>query len=59
MTADASGKIRRIRRAPLIPLWALILGALVVAAIGSYPYFGSNQYLVSLLGKFLCYSIFA
>ena len=38
MTADASGKIRRIRRAPLIPLWALILGALVVAAIGSYPY---------------------
>lgn len=51
--------IRRIRRAPLIPLWALILGALVVAAIGSYPYYGSNQYLMSLLGKFLCFSIFA
>jgi urea transport system permease protein len=40
-------------------LWALIFGALVVAVIGAYPYYGSNQYLMSLLGKFLCYSIFA
>ena len=32
---------------------------LVVAAIGSYPYYGTNQYVLSLLGKFLCYSIFA
>ena len=50
---------RSIRRTPMIPLWAWILGALVVALIGSYPYYGSNQYVLSLLGKFLCYSIFA
>ena len=59
MTRATSGGTRRIRRPPLFPLWVLILGALVVAAIGSYPYYGSNQYLMSLLGKFLCYSIFA
>ena len=50
---------RRIRREPLIPLPALIIGALIVAAIGSYPYYGTNQYLLSLLGKFLCFAIFA
>ena len=59
MTGATSGGTRRIRRPPLFPLWVLILGALVVAAIGCYPYYGSNQYLMSLLGKFLCYSIFA
>lgn len=59
MASGSTGQQRRIERAPLIPLWALLLGALVVAAIGSYPYIGSNQYVLSLLGKFLCYAIFA
>jgi urea transport system permease protein len=48
-----------IRRAPLVPLWALLGAAGVVAAIGAYPVYGSNTYVLSLLGKFLCYSIFA
>ena len=50
---------KRIRREPLIPLPVLIIAALIVAAIASYPYYDTNQYLLSLLGKFLCYSIFA
>jgi urea transport system permease protein len=58
-TTPAAERRRVIRRTPLIPLWAWVLGALVVALIGSYPYYGTNQYVLSLLGKFLCYSIFA
>ena len=54
-----SGRARGIRRAPLIPLWVLIGGAVVVALIGAYPYYGTNAYVLSLLGKFLCYAIFA
>lgn len=50
---------RTVLRAPLIPLWALLVGAAVVAAIGTYPYYGTNVYAISLLGKFLCYAIFA
>jgi urea transport system permease protein len=53
------GSTRRVYRAPLIPLWVLIAGAAAVALIGAYPYYGSNAYVLSLLGKFLCYSIFA
>ena len=30
----------------------------IVAAIASYPYYGQS-YVMSLLGKFLCYAIFA
>jgi urea transport system permease protein len=55
----ASTKRRQYRAPPFIPLWALIGGAAVVALIGAYPYYGSNAYVLSLLGKFLCYSIFA
>jgi urea transport system permease protein len=55
----ASAKRRQYRAPPFIPLWALIGGAAVVALIGAYPYYGSNAYVLSLLGKFLCYSIFA
>ena len=41
-------------------MWALLLGALVVALIGTFPYFsGTNSYVLLLLGKFLCYAIFA
>jgi len=59
MRAIVPKQPKRIRREPLIPLPVLIIGALIVAAIASYPYYGTNQYLLSLLGKFLCYSIFA
>jgi urea transport system permease protein len=55
----AGGKARRIRRTRLIPWWALIAGAAVVAAIGAYGETSTNSYLLSLLGKFLCYAIFA
>src|SRR6188768_2124533 len=59
MRAIVPKQSKRVRREPLIPLPVLIIGALIVAAIASYPYYGTNQYLLSLLGKFLCYSIFA
>jgi urea transport system permease protein len=57
--ATAPAKRRQYRAPAFIPLWALIGGAAVVALIGAYPYYGSNAYVLSLLGKFLCYSIFA
>src|SRR5262245_66075086 len=51
---------RSPRRTSLLPTWALILGAFVVALIGTFPYYGgSNAYVLSLLGKFLCFAIFA
>jgi urea transport system permease protein len=51
---------RRIRRIPpLVPYWTLVGGVAVVLAIGTYPYYGSNVYVMSLLGRFLCFSIFA
>jgi urea transport system permease protein len=56
----ASGsRARSVRRAPLLPFWVIIAGAAVVALIGAFPYYNSNIYVLSLLGKFLCYSIFA
>src|SRR5438270_6659089 len=58
-TVPARRAARRIRRAPLLPLWVVLAGAMVVALIGAYPYYGSNAYVLSLLGKFLCYAIFA
>jgi urea transport system permease protein len=50
---------RAYRAPPFLPLWALIGGAAVIALIGAYPYYGSNAYVLSLLGKFLCFAIFA
>jgi urea transport system permease protein len=51
---------RRARRIPpFIPYWALVGGVAVVLAIGTYPYYGSNIYVMSLLGRFLCFAIFA
>jgi urea transport system permease protein len=50
---------RRYRAPPFVPLWALIGIAAVVALIGTYPYYGSNEYVLSLVGKFLCFAIFA
>src|SRR5690242_14986034 len=58
-TAPARRAARSIRRAPLLPYWVVISGAAVVALIGAYPYYGGNAYVLSLLGKFLCYAIFA
>jgi urea transport system permease protein len=58
--ARAARGARTIRRTRLVPLWALILGALVVAVIGTFPYFaGTDSYILLLLGKFLCFAIFA
>jgi urea transport system permease protein len=57
--AAKAGAARSIRRAPLLPLWVVIAGAAVVALIGSYPYYSTNAYTLTLIGKFLCYAIFA
>src|SRR5205809_981985 len=59
MAAVTIGRVRTVTKKPAIPLWAWIVGALVVAALGAYPQYGSNYYIMSLLGKFLCYAIFA
>ncbi len=59
MSVPRSGGGRQVKRAPFIPLWAFLGCALAVAAIGSYPYFGTSTYVLALLGKFLCYAIFA
>src|SRR5690348_960658 len=55
----AASPARDIRRAPLLPGWALLVGAAIVALIGAYPFYGSNAYVLTLLGKFLCFGIFA
>ena len=49
---------RTLHRAPMIPLWAAIMGTGLVLGIATYPLYG-EAYVTSLLGKFLCYSIFA
>lgn len=60
MNANGSGARipRQIKREPMIPLWALITGIGLILAIATYPLYG-QVYVVSLLGKFLCYAIFA
>jgi urea transport system permease protein len=50
---------RRYRAPPFLPIWAVIGSTAVVILIGTYPYYGSNAYVLSLLGKFLCFAIFA
>ena len=55
---QGSRTIRSVRRTPFIPFWALLGGAVIAALIGTYPYYG-QEYVISLLGKFLCYAIFA
>ncbi len=58
-TDDARRRRRSYRAPAFMPKWALIGGAAVIAVIGAYPYYGSNAYVLSLLGKFLCFAIFA
>src|SRR6202451_2458024 len=55
----ASANRRQYRAPKFLPLWALVGGVIVVALIGSYPYYGSNAYVLSLLGKFLRFVLFA
>jgi urea transport system permease protein len=51
---------RKVRRGRLLPTWALLLGALAVALIGTFPYYGgTDSYVLLLIGKFLCFAIFA
>lgn len=50
---------RSVRRSEMFPRWALLGSAAAIAAIGTYPFYGTNAYVLSLLGKFLCYAIFA
>jgi len=47
-----------VYRQPLLPLWAVVLGVGIVIGIATYPFYG-QEYVTSLLGKFLCYAIFA
>ena len=49
---------RMAKRAPVIPFWIFVAGVGVVTAIAIYPLFG-EAYVISLLGKYLCYTIFA
>ena len=58
METSVAGQ-RRIVKAPFLPWGALLGGAAVFAAIGTFPLYSSNVYVLALLGKFLCYSIFA
>ena len=49
---------RHVYRAPMFPLWAVIAATGIILAIATYPFYGA-AYVTSLLGKFLCFSIFA
>ncbi len=49
---------RQVYKAPMFPLWAVVAAIGIVFAIATYPYYGA-AYVTSLLGKFLCFSIFA
>ena len=56
--SGASDSGRRAGKTPVFPIWAIVASAAVVALIGTYPLYG-EQYVVSLLGMFLCFAIFA
>ena len=58
MSANEGKDHRQVRKSPLFPIWAILGGGAIVLAIGTYPIYG-EQYVLSLLGMFLCFSIFA
>lgn len=49
---------RTVYKTPMFPLTAIVMGTGFVIAIGTYPLYG-EIYVISLLGKFLCYALFA
>jgi len=49
---------RHVYKAPMFPLWAVIAALGIAISIATYPFYGS-VYVISLLGKFLCFAIFA
>ena len=58
-TKQAGRSRRQYVAPPFLPIWVLIGSAAVIVLIGAYPYYSSNAYVLSLLGKFLCFAIFA
>lgn len=48
----------RLRREPMFPLWSIAGVAAVVAILATYPLYGT-EYVMNLLGMFVCFSIFA
>jgi urea transport system permease protein len=59
-TASAElGRARfTLRREPMFPLWSIAGVAIVVAILATYPLYGT-EYVMNLLGMFVCFSIFA
>jgi len=58
--AVQAATLKRVERVPLLPMWAMVLGAIVIIIIGMFPYIaGTNSYVLLLIGKFLCFAIFA
>ncbi len=49
---------RNINKAPMFPFLSVVVVTAIVLAIATYPLYGA-EYVTSLLGKFLCYAIFA
>lgn len=58
MIPNEAGHGRQARKSPLFPAWAVVSAVAVIVAIGTYPLYG-ERYVLSLLGMFLCFSIFA
>ena len=48
----------QINKAPMFPFLSVVVATAIVLAIATYPIYG-QEYVTSLLGKFLCYAIFA
>lgn len=53
-----AGRRARAFESKVFPLWSIVAGVAVTAAIATYPLYGA-EYVMSLLGLFLCFSIFA
>jgi urea transport system permease protein len=48
----------RLLREPMFPLWSTVGTGVVVAILATYPLYGT-EYVMNLLGMFVCFSIFA
>ena len=48
----------RLLREPMFPLWSTVGSGVVVAILATYPLYGT-EYVMNLLGMFVCFSIFA